>query len=249
MTGWIVFSWHNVAIAFFIGLIIAELNLYLVTAVLHRGMCHKAIVYPTYLTRSVAVWLWLTVCTSPLAWIASHLHHHANSDTTEDPHAPGIKGFWRVLLLTWYYVPRWARNNWAHAEERYLRIFRNDRIFHLMERPLATRLNFHLQLAGSFLLGPAAVAFWIGRFMPYLLASGYVNAAGHTLGERHFANHGTDSRGVWQKICGYLIGGEPLGHNFHHRYPTSPTFRQNAFDPGLWFSIRILGGVPRKTTI
>lgn len=246
MLGWTSFSWRYIALAFFIGLTIAELNLYLVTAVLHRGMCHKAIIYPAYLTRLVAVWLWLTVCTSPLAWIASHLHHHANADTVEDPHSPRIMGFWRVLLLTWYYVPQWARGNWTQAEKRYLGIFRHDRLFHWMERPVMTRVNFHLQMVTSVLLGPVTLAFWVARFMPYLLASGYVNAAGHTLGVRPFANLGTDSSGTWQKLCGYLIGGEPLGHNFHHRYPSSATFRQNAFDPGLWFSTRVLRGVPRK---
>jgi fatty-acid desaturase len=50
-------------------------------------------------------------------------------------------------------------------------------------------------------------------------------------------------------VCGYLVGGEPLGHNFHHRFPTSPTFRQTGFDPGLWFSMRILRGVPRKAAL
>jgi stearoyl-CoA desaturase (delta-9 desaturase) len=249
MFGWTAFSWHHVALALFLGLTIAELNLYLVTAVLHRGLCHKAIVYPKYLTRLVALWLWLTVCTSPLAWIASHLHHHANADTADDPHAPGVKGFWQVLLLTWYYVPHWARDNWAHAEKRYLAIFQHDRIFHVMERPAATILNFYLQITTSLLLGPVAIAFWIARFLPYLLASGYVNAAGHTLGVRPFPNRGTDSFGIWQKICGYLIGGEPLGHNYHHRYPTSASFRQTGFDPGLWFSLRVLRGVPRKAAL
>jgi stearoyl-CoA desaturase (Delta-9 desaturase) len=249
MFGWTTFSWDEVALAFCIGLAIAELNLYLVTAVLHRGMCHRAIVYPSYLTRMVAVWLWLTVCTSPLAWIASHLHHHANADTADDPHAPGIKGFWQVLLLTWYYVQHWARDNWTHAERRYLRFFRHERIFHAMERRASFTLNFYLQMIGSVLLGPVAIAFWIARFVPYLLASGYVNAVGHTHGARPFANQGTDSRGVWQKVCGYLVGGEPLGHNFHHRFPTSPTFRQTGFDPGLWFSMRILRGVPRKAAL
>jgi stearoyl-CoA desaturase (delta-9 desaturase) len=167
----------------------------------------------------------------------------------DDPHAPAVKGFWQVLLLTWYYVPHWARDNWPHAERRYLGVFRDNRMFHMMEHPVATGLNFNLQLFGSLLLGPVAIAFWIARFMPYLLASGYVNAVGHTFGMRPFPNQGTDSCGMWQKLCGYLIGGETLGHNFHHRYPASANFRQTGFDPGLWFSIRILRGIPRKAPV
>jgi fatty-acid desaturase len=76
-----------------------------------------------------------------------------------------------------------------------------------------------------------------------------VNAVGHTWGERPYGDSGTDSIGAWQKLAGYLTGGEPLGHNFHHRYPASPSFRPSSFDPGLWFAVRILRGVPRTSGI
>jgi stearoyl-CoA desaturase (delta-9 desaturase) len=245
MEGWTSFTWLDVGAGCLMGLAIAELNLYLVTAVLHRCMCHRAIAYPSWLKRAVALWLYLTVCTSPLGWIAAHLHHHARSDTPEDPHAPCFKGFWRVLLLTWYYVPHWARVNRKLAE-RYLISFSDEHLLHWMERRSIISVNFYLQLLGSVSFGAVATTFWLARFGPYLLANGYVNAMGHTAGDRRYGNVGTDSIGVFQKVAGYLVGGEPLGHNFHHRYPTSPTFRLKRLDPGFWFAVHILRGVPRK---
>jgi fatty-acid desaturase len=247
MGGWDSFTYHQVGFAFLVGLAIGQINVYLVTAVLHRGMCHRAIAYPDWLKRSVAIWLWLTVCTSPLSWIAAHLHHHANSDTEKDPHAPCFKGFWRVLLLTWYFVSRWARSNWQFAEKRYLGSFSREQLLRTLDEPMVVALNFYGQVVGSVILGPCAIAFWISRFVPYLLASGYVNSVAHTAGERPYGATGTDSSGILQKLVGYLIGGEPLGHNFHHRYPTSATFRTNRFDPGFWFAIHVLRGTPRAS--
>lgn len=231
-----------------IGLAISLLNVYLVTAVLHRGMCHRSITYPDWLKRSIAIWLWLTVCTSPLGWIAAHLHHHANSDTVEDPHAPAVKGFWQVLLLTWYYVPHWARENKELSEQRYLGLFRHEALLRWLDHPWIVGANFYVQAIGSLILGPSAIAFWIGRFVPYLLESGYVNSVAHTSGVRPYGAAGTDAKGLVQKMFGYLIGGEPLGHNYHHRYPGSARFRIDRFDPGFWFAVRVLRGIPRDAT-
>ena len=249
MWAWTSFTSWQIAGAALLGLAIAEFNIYLVTAVVHRGMCHHAIEYPVLLKRAVSVWLWLTVCTSVLGWIAAHLHHHANSDTEKDPHAPCVKGFWRVLLLTWYYVTRWSRVNREQAESRYLKVFGKERLLQFLENPVVVVTYFYLNILVSIVLGPVGIAFWLARFVPYLLASGYVNAVGHTAGERPYGASGTDSVGVWQKLAGYLVGGERLGHNFHHRYPTSPTFRPRNFDPGFWFAVRILRGVPRSSSI
>jgi fatty-acid desaturase len=241
---WTSFAWSSVVAALIAGFAIGQLNVFLVSAVLHRGMCHKAIAYPNWVKRTIAVWLWVTVCTSPLEWIAAHLHHHANADTEDDPHAPAQKGFWQVLLLTWYYVPRWARANRDFARQRYLGSFKEERLLQYLDRPAVNSTNFHFQLIASVLLGPVTIAFWIARFVPYLLASGYVNSVAHTKGSRPYGDSGTDAVGLLQNIAGFLVGGEPLGHNFHHRYPGSPTFRRERFDPGFWFAVRILRGDP-----
>ena len=241
-----IWSWSALGWGLLAGLACCQLNLYLTSAVLHRGMTHEAIVYPRWLERWTAAWLWLTACTPPLTWIAAHKHHHVHSDTDGDPHSPLERGVWRVMLLTWYYVTRWSRANWTFAEERYLKRFRGERLLHFLDRRCVAYANFYGQIVLSVLAGPAGIACWLARIPLFMVLNGYVNAVGHAFGERPFPNLGTDAASWWQKALGYVIGGEPLGHNYHHRYPTSATFRPRRFDPGFWFATRILRGVPAR---
>jgi fatty-acid desaturase len=239
---WLPFTWTSLGIVAFLGLVCCTLNWYLTSAVLHRGLCHRAISFPRWLSHSVATWLWLTACVTPLTWIAAHLHHHAKSDTHEDPHAPGIKGFWRVTLLTWYYVPQWMSSHLNLANERYLKQFGKNSLLRFLNMPSVAGANFYGQIVLSLILGPLTTVFWICRIVPYMFFSGYMNAAGHRLGVRPYNNLGTDAHSWVQKLIGYLVGGEPLGHNYHHAFPSSATFRPRAFDPGLWFATRVLRG-------
>ena len=239
-------SWSAIAIAGLAGMVLCELNLYLTTAVLHRGTTHGAITYPRWVERMIGIWLWATACTPVLTWVAAHQHHHVHADSEDDPHSPNKKGVWKVALLTWFYVTRWVRKNREFAEARYLRKFRNERVLHFLDRKWVAFLNFYLQIAASIAAGPAILAFWFSRIVPYMVLSGLVNAIGHSYGARRFDNLGTDAVTFWQRILGYLTGGETLGHNYHHRYVFSPTFRPGKFDPGLWFATRILRGVPSQ---
>jgi fatty-acid desaturase len=244
---WTSFGWAQMLGAVAAGLLLCQLNLYLTTAVLHRGITHGAIVYPRWLQRLVVIWLFFTAHVQPLTWTGAHRQHHATSDTPDDPHAPGRIGFWRVMLLTWYYVPRWARANWAVATQRYLYTMQKERLLYQLDRPSTGDVNFYGQLALSLALGPVAIAFWLSRIVPYALLSGYVNSAGHTLGERPFDNLATDARGWLQTMLGYVVGGETLGHNYHHRYPARAVFRSEGFDPGFWFATVVLRGTPVRS--
>ena len=246
---WIDPTWHRLVLATVLGLAVCQLNLYLTSAVLHRGMCHGTIAYPRWVKRVTAVWLWLTVCVPSLTWIAAHLHHHRYSDTDADPHAPGHKGFWRVMLLTWYYVPRYSRRNRHYVGDRYLKAYKHDRPLHLLDDPRYAQGYFYLQIASSLLGGPVALAFYIARMLPYMLLSGYVNSAGHSWGTRTYGNCGTDAHGFVQKAFGYITAGETLGHNYHHRYPGRSAFRAARFDPGFWFAVRLLRGQPSDSRV
>lgn len=246
MLGWSAFSWLDVGTAVAAGLLLCELDLLLTSAVLHRGMAHRALAFPRRLERAVCVWAWLTEFARPLTWIAAHKHHHAHADTEDDPHAPGRKGVWRVTLLTWYYVSAWTKANRALAARRYLSEFRDERLLHVLDRETVTHVNFVVQV-GLSLLHPVALGFLAGRLLPYMFAIGYMNAVGHTFGARRFDNLGTDARGFWSKLAAFLLAGEPLGHNYHHRFPTSATFRPGGLDPGHWFATRILRGVPLRS--
>lgn len=247
MLGWSTFSWLDVAAATAAGLVLCELDLLLTSAVLHRGLAHRALGFPRGLERAVCVWAWLTEFARPLTWIAAHKHHHACADTDDDPHAPGRKGTWRVILFTWYYAAAWTEANHALATRRYLGEFRNDRVLHFLDREGLTRVNFLAQV-GLSLLHPAALGFLAGRVLPYMFSIGYMNAVGHTFGARRFDNLGTDARGFWPTLAAVLLAGEPLGHNYHHRFPRSATFRPGRLDPGHWFATRILRGVALRAS-
>jgi stearoyl-CoA desaturase (delta-9 desaturase) len=248
MSVWSAASWSDVGVAVAAGVLLCELDLLLTSAVLHRGMAHRALAYPRWLERAVCAWAWLTEFARPLTWIAAHRHHHAYADTAEDPHAPGVLGRRKVTLLTWYYVGAWTDANRAFAEVRYLGEFRNERLLRALDGRTATTINFYAQLALS-LLHPLALGFLAGRLLPYMLAIGYMNTVGHTCGARRFDNLGTDASGWRQRLVAFVLAGEPLGHNYHHRFPRSATFRPHGLDPGHWFATRILRGVadaPRR---
>jgi stearoyl-CoA desaturase (delta-9 desaturase) len=237
------FSWPEVGAAVGAGLLVCELDLLLTSAVLHRGLAHRAIAFPRWLTRAVCVWAWLTEFARPLTWIAAHRHHHRHADTEDDPHPPGLRGGWKVTLLSWYYLTAWMEANRAFAVRRYLGDFREERLLQWLDRRVVTAVNFYGQL-GVSLLHPVTLGFLAGRLLPYMLAIGYLNAVGHTRGARRFDNLGTDAVGFGQTLVALLLAGEPLGHNYHHRFPGSATFRPGRFDPGHWFATRILRGVP-----
>jgi stearoyl-CoA desaturase (delta-9 desaturase) len=244
MSGWSDVSWLHVGLAAAAGLVVCQLDLLLTSAVLHRGMAHRALAFPRGLARTVCVWAWLSQFARPLAWIATHRHHHAHADTPDDPHAPGIRGAWKVTLLTWHYATAWADANRALAGARYLGEFRHEPLLRFLDRRLATSVNFYGQLVIGVLY-PLALGFLIGRLVPYMISIGYMNAAGHRLGSRRYDNLGTDARGVWQTLAAFWLAGEPLGHNYHHRFPTSPSFRPGRAEPGHWFATRVLRGVAR----
>jgi stearoyl-CoA desaturase (delta-9 desaturase) len=246
MSAWASVTAAQIGWAIIAGFVLCELNNYLTSAVLHRGLCHGAIRYPAWLGRAAVVWLWATACVPPLSWIAAHRHHHANSDTEDDPHAPGRKGFWMVLLFTWYYVTRWARRNPEVARRKYLGSFAGERLLRALDDKWVCYVNFYGQIAISIALGPVALVLWLWRVPVFMVLNGYVNAVGHTHGERHYPNLGTDAAGPLLVFFGYLIGGEPLGHNYHHRFPATANFRPGRFDPGYWFATRVLRGVPRR---
>ena len=245
MSGWAAISWPDVALAAGAGLLLCELDLLLTSAVLHRGLAHRALAFPRAVERAVCVWAWLSEFARPLSWIASHRHHHAHADTADDPHSPWRKGPSRVVLLSWYYVTAWTDAHRDLARARYLGEFRDDRVLQLLDRPAVAALNFYGQLALS-LLHPVALALLAGRLLPYMLAIGYMNAAGHMVGSRRHDNLGTDARGFWPTLAAWLLAGEPLGHNLHHRFPRGASFRPAGIDPGHWFATRILRGEPAE---
>ena len=207
-----------------------------VTIFLHRHQAHRALDLHPIASHFFRFWLWLTTGMVTKEWAAIHRKHHANCETSEDPHSPQIHGIRKVLFEGTELYRLESRN--AETLERYGRGTPNDWI----ERNLYarhTRLGIGVVLMIDVtLFGPIGLSMWAVQMLwiPFF-AAGVINGVGHDWGYRNFAPNDSSSNVVpW----GILIGGEEL-HNNHHAYVTSARLSSKwwEFDIG-WMYIRIL---------
>ncbi|CAN7238757.1 MULTISPECIES: DesA family fatty acid desaturase [unclassified Variovorax] len=207
-----------------------------VTIFLHRHQAHRALELHPVASHLFRFWLWLTTGMVTREWTAIHRKHHANCESSEDPHSPQIHGIRKVLFEGTELYRMEARN--AATLEKYGHGTPDDWI----ERKLYarhTRLGIGLVLGIDIVLfGPIGLSMWAVQMLwiPFF-AAGVINGVGHYWGYRNFAPNDSSSNVVpW----GILIGGEEL-HNNHHAYVTSARLSSKwwEFDIG-WMYIRIL---------
>jgi stearoyl-CoA desaturase (delta-9 desaturase) len=207
-----------------------------VTIFLHRHQAHRALELHPVASHFFRFWLWLTTGMVTKEWTAIHRKHHANCESSEDPHSPQIHGIGKVLFEGTELYRMEARN--AATLEKYGHGTPDDWI----ERNLYarhTRLGIGLVLGIDIVLfGPIGLSMWAVQMLwiPFF-AAGVINGVGHYWGYRNFAPNDSSSNVVpW----GILIGGEEL-HNNHHAYVTSARLSSKwwEFDIG-WMYIRIL---------
>jgi stearoyl-CoA desaturase (delta-9 desaturase) len=207
-----------------------------VTIFLHRHQAHRALELHPVASHFFRFWLWLTTGMVTKEWTAIHRKHHANCESSEDPHSPQIHGIGKVLFEGTELYRMEARN--AATLVKYGHGTPDDWI----ERNLYarhTRLGIGLVLGIDIVLfGPIGLSMWAVQMLwiPFF-AAGVINGVGHYWGYRNFAPNDSSSNVVpW----GILIGGEEL-HNNHHAYVTSARLSSKwwEFDIG-WMYIRIL---------
>ncbi|MBT2300453.1 fatty acid desaturase [Variovorax paradoxus] len=207
-----------------------------VTIFLHRHQAHRALELHPIASHFFRFWLWCTTGMVTKEWAAIHRKHHANCETSEDPHSPQIHGIRKVLFEGTELYRMEAGN--AATLEKYGHGTPDDWI----ERNLYaryTKLGIGLVLVIDIVLfGPIGLSMWAVQMLwiPFF-AAGVINGVGHYWGYRNFAPNDSSSNVVpW----GILIGGEEL-HNNHHAYVTSARLSSKwwEFDIG-WMYIRIL---------
>lgn len=213
-----------------------------ITAGYHRYFSHRSYKTGRLFQFGLA---WLGACAAqlgPLWWAAHHRHHHLHSDTEDDAHPPGIKGFlWSHM--GWIFCPRYSL---THYER--MRDFAAYPELHFIER------NWLLPPT-LLALSTLALGWWLGQRTPQLGTNGLqlltwgffvstcllyhatfcINSMAHLWGSRRYETR-DDSRNNW--LLALLTLGEGW-HNNHHQYPSSE--RQGFFwweiDPthyGLW---------------
>lgn len=223
----------RIVIAIFVGLLATQVAIYITTIYLHRGLAHRALSVGSRTTMAFRAVIWVLTGMRPREWAAVHRSHHAHLDTERDPHSPVVQGFWRVQLGNAGLYHRAARD--GLTVERYARDLPADR----WDRMLFDRGQLGVGITAVFFVATfGIVAGLLGaatHFVGYLMMGGAVNAIGHTIGRRPYANSGTNSQGL-----ALITGGEGF-HNNHHAFPTSAILARGRrqLDPA-WKVIQLL---------
>ena len=93
----------TVLLAVAIGLVVAQVALYLTTIYLHRALSHRAITLSPVTTSVCRVLTWVLTGIRPRQWVAVHRKHHAFTDRPGDPHSPVLLGYatvqWTNVML------------------------------------------------------------------------------------------------------------------------------------------------------
>jgi stearoyl-CoA desaturase (delta-9 desaturase) len=200
------------------------IQLFGVTAGYHRYFAHRT--YRT--TRPFQLVLALlgasAVQQGPLWWAGHHRHHHRYTDTPDDVHPPGLRGFWWAHV-GWVASGRYlaTRTEAVRDLERFAELRFLDRHFEIVPLGLAAAL-FAL---GSLLahdapsLGTSGAQMLVWGFAVATTLSSHatftINSLAHVFGRRRFATP-DESRNSFP--LSLLTFGEGW-HNNHHRYPSS----------------------------
>ena len=229
--------------ALLLGLAVTQIAILVTTVYLHRGLAHRAISVKSPTALVFRIVIWITTGMRPREWAAVHRSHHANTDTTADPHSPLLVGFWRVQLANAALYRRVARDD--VTVRRYAKDLPADRLDRVLFDHAALGLGVGITLMITFcvLMGWGALTGVVAaavHMTTYLMLSGAINAVGHTVGRRPHHNSGTNLR-----TLALVTGGEGL-HNHHHAAPTSARFGLDGeLDPGWWAiaALRAVGQV------
>jgi len=211
-------------VSLMIGFLTLATRMFGLTAGYHRYFCHKAF-QTTRVFQFVLAWLGTSAAQKgPLWWAGHHRSHHRHSDTEEDVHPPGVKGFYWAHA-GWIMSPKNQRTKieWVPDLTKYPELVWLDRNHYVAPIALGVTL---------FALGQ-----WLGSTYPFLETSGWqlvvvalfcsttllyhvtfaVNSIGHQFGSRRYSTNDESRNSLWLAL---VTGGEGW-HNNHHRYPTS----------------------------
>lgn len=160
----------------------------------------------------------------PDQWAATHIKHHAHSDTEEDPHSP-LEGFWHAHF-GWLF----SLKSFPVVQEYAPHLLR-DRTVQFVSRTAALWMSLSLLL--PLVLGGFTGFVWGGLVRIFLVnhVTWSVNSVCHCFGKRPFES-GDESRNEW--IVGLLGFGEGW-HNNHHAFP------ENAFHGMRWWQFDLSG--------
>ncbi|MEM9606768.1 MAG: fatty acid desaturase [Actinomycetota bacterium] len=195
---------------------------------LHRALTHRALRVRPAADRGFRSVLWLTTGIDRREWVAVHRRHHAKLDTELDPHSPALLGWRRVLLANVALYRKAAAD--TEMVERYTRDLPPDHLDRTVFRSGLAGLGVTTVVLGRLLGGRRAAAIMAAHIVAYVAGGGLINGVTHTFGDRPHDNSATNVQ-----LLAWLIAGEGLHNNHHHR-PTAANFAfaEGEVDPGWW---------------
>lgn len=214
------FSWFAVAVCAALYLV----RMFAITAGFHRYFSHRTYSTSRWFQFVLAFLGTMSAQMGPLWWAAHHRHHHKHSDTEDDIHSPGLKGFfWAHMgwVLCKRYVPTdyKAVPDWA----KYPELVWLNRYHFVAPLSLAVGLvglGFALDaIAPALGAGPWTLLAWGFFLSTVLLYHGTfcINSLAHVFGKRRFDTHDDSKNSL---LLALITLGEGW-HNNHHYCPYS----------------------------
>jgi stearoyl-CoA desaturase (delta-9 desaturase) len=218
----------KVLLAVAIGLVVAQVGLYLTTIYLHRTLSHRALTLSPVTTAVCRVLTWMLTGIRPRQWVAVHRKHHAFTDKTGDPHSPVLLGYATVQWTNVMLYRKVARD--PEAVSRYARDLPPDRWDRVLFDHSLLGLGLGVGLLFIVFGWEVALIASVVHTAYYLVGNGAINAVGHHWGSRPYDNLATNNQ--W---LAWLVAGEGL-HNNHHAATTSGrlSLAKGEFDPAWW---------------
>lgn len=237
------FSWFAISVAF----LLYGFRMFCITGFYHRYFSHRTFKTSRFAQCVFAVLTCTAAQRGPLWWASQHRHHHACTDTSEDPHSPQFGGFFHSHVV-WFTL----KKNFPVKSE-YIKDFEKfPEIKWLEENDLLpfVLLGVVLFFSGEMLRalspglntsGPQLLVWGLCISTVALYHATYtINSLGHCWGSRPFATNDSSRNNL---ILALITLGEGW-HNNHHRYPRSTRqgFRWWQIDI-TYYGLKLLAGL------
>jgi len=195
--------------------------MFAITGFYHRYFSHRTFRTSRFFQFILAAWGNASVQRGALWWASVHRHHHRHSDTEEDAHSPGMRGF------------VWSHIGWMTSSKNFPTDYKSVR--DLAQFPELVFLNrFDMivpAIFGAALFGFGAL---LNYFWPQLGTSGaqifvwgffistsvllhgtlFINSLAHVWGRQRFQTKDDSRNNFWLAL---ITLGEGW-HNNHHRF-------------------------------
>ncbi len=177
-----------------------------VTIGFHRLLTHRSFETNPVIKTLLIILGSMALQGNPIGWASTHIEHHANADTDDDPHSP-LAGFFHAHI-GWsfgYKLQLDKYGSWLPKDKLLVQI---DRFWYVW-----VLLGFAI----PFAIGGWSGLLWGGFVRLFLMhhSTWSVNSVCHTFGERPFNTQDASRNNGW---VGFWALGEGW-HNNHHAFP------------------------------